>query len=221
MVAVELISDSIPTIKTSDTGEEALDLMDIFKVNHLPIVNHKDFLGLISEKDIQDLNVFGEVIGNHKLSLFKPFVYDSQHIFDVIGLVSSHQLSVIPVLNDKKEFLGSITLTDLVYKISKVSAVNEPGGIILLDLNANDYSVSEISKIIESNEARILSLFVTSHKDTTKLELTIKINKTDISSIIRGFETHGYTIKASFQEDDKLKEWYNNRYELFMKYLNP
>ena len=99
--------------------------------------------------------------------------------------------------------------------------ITKPGGIILLDINANDYSVSEISKIVESNEARILSLFVTSPKDTTELELTIKINKTDITSIIRGFERYGYTIKASFQEDDKLKEWYNNRYELFLKYLNP
>lgn len=221
MLAKELISDEIPTLRTSDTGGEALDLMDIFKVSHLPIVNHKNFLGLISEKNIQDLEMFDQPIGNHNLSLSTPYIYDNQHVYDAIGLVSKLKLTVIPVLNNKNEYLGAITLTDLVDMISHVSSVTEPGGIILLDLNINDYSVSEIAKIVESNDARILSLYLTSPGDSTKLEITMKINRTDLSSIIRSFERYGYVIKASYQENNKMDSFYENRFESFLRYLNP
>ncbi len=221
MLAKELISYDIPSLKTSDTGGEALDIMDIFKVSHLPIVNHKIFLGLISEKNIQDLEKLDEPIGNHKLSLLSPNVYDDQHVYDVIGLVSKHKITVIPVLNRKNEYLGLITLTDLVDKISKVSSITEPGGIILLDLNINDYSVSEIAKIVESNDARILSIYLTSPGDSTKLEITLKINRTDLTTIIRSFERYGYIIKASYQENNNLDSVNENRYESFLKYLNP
>jgi len=220
MLAKELISDEIPALKTSDTGGEALDLMDIFKVSHLPIVNHKDFLGLISEKNIQDLEKFDEPIGSHSISLITPNIYEDQHVYDVIGLVSKLKLSIIPVLNRKNEYLGSITLTDLVHTISRVSSVTEPGGLILLEVNINDYSVSEIAKIVESNDARILSLYLTSPGNSTKLEITLKINRTDLSSIIRSFERYEYTIKASYQENNKMDSFYQNRFEAFIKYLN-
>ncbi|MFC2118203.1 CBS domain-containing protein [Bacteroidota bacterium] len=220
MLAKELITRDIPTLSVTDTGEEALDLMDSFKVIHLPIVDNRDYLGLISEKNIQDMNLFEKALGNFSNSLINPYVYGDQHIYDVIGLVSDLKLTVIPVIDNKKEFLGLITMYNLINNISKVSAVTEPGGIILLELNINDYSVTEIANIVESNNARILSLFITSPKDTTKIELTLKINRKELSSIIRSFERYGYVIKASFQKDDKLTEWYENRYESFLRYLN-
>src|SRR6266540_1483027 len=98
MLAKDLISDVIPALRTSDTGVKALYWMDIFRISHLPIVNNEEFLGLISDKDIYDLNTADEAIGNHNLSLFSPFVYENQHVYEIIELTAKLQLTVVPVL---------------------------------------------------------------------------------------------------------------------------
>jgi acetoin utilization protein AcuB len=220
MLAKDLISDVVPTLKTSDTGLKALSWMEIFRISHLPIVNNKEFLGLISDTDIYDLNMADEPIGNHHLSLFSPFVSFDQHIYEVIELVSRLKLTVVPVLNGKKHYMGLITLNDLVQYTSNLFALKEPGGILVLELHQNDYSLSQISQIVESNDAKILSMYLTSPSDTMKMELTLKINQTDLSFIIQTFERYDYNIKASYMEDDDLDSFYSNRYESFMRYLN-
>src|SRR3989304_6607684 len=108
MKANHLISDTVPNLHTSDTGVRALSWMEIFRVSHLPIVNNKEFLGLISDTDIYDLNRAEEPIGNHSLSLFRPYVTADQHIFEVIDLASKLRLTVIPVLDEKKNYMGLI-----------------------------------------------------------------------------------------------------------------
>jgi len=220
MLAKDLISDVIPALRTSDSGQKALYWMDIFRISHLPIVNNVDFLGLISDKDIYDHNMAEEPIGNHKLSLFSPFVTMDQHIYEVIELASELQLSVVPVLDAENQYQGVISLTDLLHYFTDVSALKQPGGIIVLELNANDYSLSEIAQIVESNNARILSVYITSPANSTKLEVTVKINHKDLTSIVQTFIRYNYIIKASFMDENDLNSLYENRYDLFMKYLN-
>lgn len=215
-----MISDVVPALKTSDTGFQALTWMDIFRISHLPIVNNSEFLGLISDKDIYDLNMADEPIGNHKLSLFSPFVYENQHIYEVIELVSRLNLSAVPVLDHKNNYLGLITLTELIEKFADLPAVKHPGGILVLELNVHDYSLSQIAQIVESNDAKVLSLYITSSEDSTKMDVIIKINRTDLSSIIQTFERYDYTIKASYLKDNEADNLIKNRYELFMRYLN-
>jgi acetoin utilization protein AcuB len=220
MLAKELISDVVPALRTSDTGLQALSWMDIFRLSHLPIVNNQEFLGLISDQDIYDLNMADEPIGNHKLSLFSPFVYQHQHIFDAIELISRLKLSIIPVLDDDKKYLGLITQTDLLNKVADFSALKNPGSIIELELNVNDYSLSEIARIVEGNDAKILGLYISSPEDSTKMNITIKLNTTDITSIVQTFNRFNYEIKGSFQQNDDMESLLHNRYELFMKYLS-
>lgn len=219
MLAKQLITESIIPLKTSDTGKDALNLMNEYKVSHLPIVNNIDFLGLISEADINNLNNTKAPLGNHLLSLTHPFVTEYQHIFEVIKLIASLKLTLVPVLNDKNHYLGVITLNNLVDYFSKIIAVQNPGGIIVLEINYNDYVLTEIAQIIESNDAKILSLYVTSHPDSTKMELTLKINKIDIHSILQTFNRYNYIIKASYSEGDDFDDL-QERYESLMKYLN-
>jgi Mg/Co/Ni transporter MgtE len=161
-----------------------------------------------------------EPIGNHKLSLFSPFVTMSQHIYEVIELASELQLSVVPVLDEENTYQGVITLTDLLHYFANVSALKQPGGIIVLELNANDYSLSEIAQIVESNNARVLSVYITSPANSTKMEVTIKINHKDLTSIVQTFIRYNYIIKASFMDENDLNSLYENRYDLFMKYLS-
>ncbi|MCC6251193.1 MAG: CBS domain-containing protein [Bacteroidia bacterium] len=219
MYARELISDDIPPLKTSDTGDRALEWMNEFRVSHLPIVNNIDFLGLISEADILDFNSAKEAIGAHRLNLSRPFVYDYQHTYDVLKVMSSLKLTVIPVLNDKEQYLGLIHLSSLLQHFAEMASMKESGGLLVLELNLHDYSLSEISRIVESNDAKILSLYVSSSVDSTLLELTIKINRTDLSAIIQTFNRFNYTIKASFHQSEYVDDL-KDRFASFMKYIN-
>ncbi len=220
MLAKDLISDTVPPLRTSDSGQKALYWMDIFRISHLPIVNNEDFLGLISDKDIYDHNMADEPIGNHSLSLFSPYVTYDQHLYEVIELASRLNLSVVPVLDHNNHYLGVITLNDLIHYVADFSALKEPGAIIVLEMNVHDYALSQIAQIVESNDAKILSVCVTSHSISTKLEVTLKVNRTDISSIIQTFNRYNYIIKSTFMDEDDMNSFYENRYEMFMKYLN-
>lgn len=220
MLAKDLISDVIPALKTSDSGQKALYWMDIFRISHLPIVNNVDFLGLISDKDIYDNNMAEEPIGNHNLSLFSPYVNFDQHIYEVMEIASELSLSVIPVLDHQNQYMGVITLTDLLHYFADVSALKQPGGIIVLELYSNDYSLSQIAQIIEGNDAKVLSLYITSPSNSTKLEVTLKINRKELSSVLQTFNRYNYIVKASFTDESDLNSLYENRYESFMKYLS-
>ncbi len=220
MLAKDIVSDIIPALRTSDTGLKALSYMDIFRISHMPIVNNTELLGLISDKDIYDLNMADEPIGNHALSLQRPYVFANQHFYEVIEQVAKLNLTIIPVLDDHNKYLGVITLHDLVKEFADLLAVKNPGAIIVLELNINDYSLAHIAQIIESNDAKILSAYVSNNPDSTKLDVTLKINKTDMSSILQTFDRYNYIIKASFMENDKMNELLDDRYELFLRFLN-
>jgi acetoin utilization protein AcuB len=220
MVAKDLISEVIPSLKTSDPGQTALNWMEIFRISHLPIVNNQDFLGLISDADIYDMNQPDEPIGNHTLTLLKPFVTTEQHIFEVIGLASRLQLSIVPVLDDKNHYKGVITTADLIRHIAGLSSLDQPGGIIVLELIERDYSLSQIAQIIESNNIKVLSMYITSPPESTKLEVTLKVNTGDLVSVIRTFERYNYEVKTWVTNSDSMDAFYSERFDLFMKYLN-
>lgn len=220
MLAKELISDIVPPVKTSSTGFEALNFMEDFRVTHLPIVNNVDFLGLISDEDIFSMEDQNDSLGSSALSLFSPFVFEYQHIYEVIELVAKLKLTLVPVLNDRKEYLGSIVIQDLVEKFAIITAAEQPGAIIVLSMTSRDYYLSEIARLVEENDAKIISLYVYSNPDSTELDVTLKLNVFDLVAIVRSFERYDYQIKASFRDDDMLESLYRDRYEEFMRYLN-
>jgi acetoin utilization protein AcuB len=220
MVAKDLISEVIPSLKTSDLGQTALNWMEIFKISHLPIVNNQEFLGLISDTDIFDMNQPNEPIGNHSLTLYKPFVTTEQHIFEVIGLASRLKLSVVPVLDSKNNYKGVITSNDLIRHIAGISSMDQPGGIIVLEMIDRDYSLSQIAQIVESNNVKILSMYITSSPASTQLEVTLKVNTSDLVSVIRTFERYNYEVKTWVTDNDSMDHFYSERLDLLMKYLN-
>jgi acetoin utilization protein AcuB len=220
MVAKDLISEVIPSLKTSDSGQTALNWMEIFRVSHLPIVNNQDFLGLISDADIYDMNQPEEAIGNHELTLFKPYVDEEQHIFEVIGLASRLKLSIVPVLDSHNHFKGVITTSDLIRHLAGISSMDQPGGIIVLELVERDYSLTQIAQIVEGNNVKVLSMYITSPPDSTKLEVTLKLNTGDLASVIRTFERYNYEVKTWVSNNDSMDKFYSERYDHLMKYLN-
>lgn len=220
MLAKDLISHEISPVRTSETGLDALNWMVFFKISHIPVVNNEEFLGLLSEDDVYDLNNPEEPIGNHNLSLFQPYVYEYQHLYEVLEVASRLRLTVVPVVTEKKTYLGVIQMVDLMHYYAQVSAIQKPGGIIVLSMHVNDYSLSEIAQITEANDAKILSMYVSMPPESVRMEVTLKVNLSDLTSIIQTFNRYDYEVKASFLEQDQQEDLYNSRYELLMRYLN-
>ena len=219
MLAEELIVDHIPPLKPTDTGETALNWMDDYKVRHLTVVDNSEYLGTISESDVLGLADASEEIGAHRELLSPIFVMQNQHIFEVVKVVNDHKLSIIPVLDENEEYLGAITIAQLMNIIADMPVANNPGGIIVLELNNNDYSLPHIASIIEENNTKILGTFVTSHPDSTKLHLTIKVASVEIASIIASLQRHEYSITFS-NDSGRAGSDLRDRFDSFMNYMN-
>src|SRR5512133_318003 len=183
MIAEMLISDSIPSVGLNDTGSKVLSLMDVFRVSHLPVVAGQEYLGVISDKEIFDAGDFDAPLKNFALDqLMKPHVHPPQHIFEVAAVASGCGVSIVPVLAEDHTYLGSISRYDLSNTLTTLFSPNEPGGIIELQMCENSYSLSQITQIIEGNDARILSLYAWKpNVSTTELIVTIKVNQVDLS----------------------------------------
>lgn len=218
MIASELISKMISPLRTSDIGEEALTMMNVYHVKHLPVVNNSVILGLFSEEDILS-NDLDEAIGSYELSLIKPYCNENDHLFEVMSLMAKHKLTVIPVVDRDKNFLGMITQEDLMAYFSTRFSFEEPGSIVVLETTKSNYSLAEISRIVEEESAAILTSIISAQRDSELIDITLKINKLDIIKIINSFQRYDYNIKASFSEaefTDTLKD----RYDSLMNYLN-
>lgn len=219
MLAKGLITDEIPALKTSDTCSFAIWSMEENRVHHMPVVNDHDLLGLVSEFDLVNHTEPEDPLGNIVLSLHNAFVNETQHIFDVIRIVSEMKLSLVPVVSVKNEYRGTITIQGLIQFLARHTSMLDPGGIIILGMNANSYSLSEVAQIVESNDAKILCSYLSTSPESTAVELTIKVNQLDITSIIQTFNRFNYDIKATFAEKDDLDDL-RERYDSLMNYLN-
>lgn len=219
MLAIELISNVIPPLKTSDTVLKSLERMTEFKLNHLPIVNESQFLGLVSESELIEVRDQDSALGSLSLAIHNPFVFEDAHIYDVIKLFDQLQLSIVPVLDSSRNYLGMISIHHLLTYTAEIYAVREPGGIIVLSISNRNNSLSHMAQIVEADNAQILSSYVRSFPDSTRLEVTLKVNKTELSSIIASFERYNYEVAAVFnniQSDNGTADRFNS----FMNYLN-
>ncbi len=219
MLVADLITDEIPPLKHTDTVEMALDWMEQFKVSHLAVVKDRELIGLVSETDLMDYNHPEETLEELKISLLKPIIHNYQHTYDLLKLMMSFNLTLIAVLDDKELYKGCITLKGLLANISNMASVQNPGGVIVLEVNQADYSLTHISNIIEGNDAKILSAHVSSMPDSTKVEVTLKLNVEDLSRILQAFYRYNYIVKASFQHGD-FDNGMKNKFDEFLHFLN-
>lgn len=213
-------SDLVVALKPSDTGNIALGMMDDLRVSHLPIVNGDKLLGVISELQVLNLDDLEQPLCHQRLSIPRPYVHQSQHFYDVIRLAASEKLSLVPVLDAKENYLGCITLDKMAAMMGEIASLGQPGGILVLEVNDHDYSLSEIARIVESNDAKVLSSYITSFPDSTRLEVTIKVNRIDLSPIIQTFNRYNYIITASFSEESRMDDLLHSRFDSLMNYLN-
>lgn len=220
MIAQHLLSEVVPPLRLTDSGQKALNWMEIFRISHLPVVDGKRLIGVISDKIIYDLNIIEQPIGDYSDHLLSPFIRANQHIYEVFLAISNQKLSAIPVLDIYENYLGVITISDLAQRFASLVAVQEPGGVIVLEINSIDYSLSQIAQIVEGNEAKILSFYVSPEVDSTRMKITLKINKVDLSAVIQTFVRYDYNIVAVYMDNSEIKSMYDDRLDQLMKFMN-
>lgn len=219
-LSVDLMSDMIPVLKTTDAGGKALTLMEVFKVSHLPVVDDERLVGLISESDILDMNDPEVLIGSYKLDYGNGYVEDNVPIFDVLLMVSNQNLSVIPVVDADKHYLGAISVSELILRFSENSSLENQGGIIVLRMGIKDYSLAHVAQIVESNDAKILFSYLTNIPDSSMVELTIKVNTIDLTAIIQTFNRYSYDVVGVYNANNDMDEMLDDRFDQLMKFLN-
>ena len=218
MRAIELITEEIPPLTHTDTGENALRWMDELKVSHLPVLKNGNFVGVLSEADVLDKMHLDEKLDKLFDHLPRPYVFANAHIYEVLAKISEHRVSVLPVLDENEKYLGCTSVYHLLTVIANTGSIRESGGILVVEMNAVDYSMAQIGQIVESNNAKILSSYIMSSVDSTKVEVTLKINQIELSSIIRTFERYDYVVKAAFQKsevDDDMQQ----RFDALMNFI--
>ena len=215
--ALNLISKSLPALNRGESAMQVLNLMDELRVNDLPVVENGLFLGLANESDFLNAEVYqGEIQAD--LDLLNVSVSPDSHVLDVLKVISENDVTVVPVVDEGNNYLGSITSADLLDHLAEMLGVMREGGIIVLQVFERDHSIQQIARIIEENNAKILSLSVVPVSEGN-LEMHIKIDLPDLNPILQSLERFNYNVLSKFQAsqfDDELKDRYNE----LMRYLN-
>lgn len=219
MIARDLINDSFPPLKLSDTGLRALSWMEEFRLVHIPVVEGIHYIGLVSEEDILKLDSMEQPLANQQLSLIRPFVKASQPVFEVVKILSRDKLTVVPVVDEENNYLGLITLNDVLKHYIESGIFEDAVGVIVLEMKPHDYSLSELARLVESENAKVLNSHVTPDVENETIDVTLKINLTDLSRIISSFSRHGFHVKEHYNQNEMMDDL-KSRYDSLIKYLD-
>lgn len=219
MHAIDLITADIPPLRPQDDVSRALDWMEEFKVSHLPVVEDRRLVGIVKDQDLVDRNDPRASVGGVMDSVEIPYARAGQHIYEVMRLFSERGLTVVPVLDEMGVYLGAITEHEALKRLTQVTNIHEPGSIVVLEMNQHDYSLYEIARLVESNDAKILSVHTHSLADSARIEVTLKINREEISDVLRSFERYELFVKSTYQ-GSKLHDDLRGRFEELMRYIN-
>jgi len=218
MLTRDLHSQVLPYLQLHDKVYQALQMMNESHVSHLPIVDGDKFVGLISEDDLLQVDNDTAELSTLQQSFSVNSVKEDEHFLKAVKLAVENGYSVVPVVNEENEITGTVAYADLLKQASAFMNINEPGGLIVLEMEAKDYSFNAISRIIESNDAQIKQLNTTTDPQNGLIQVTIKVDKPEISDIVATFQRYEYNVKYYFGEElyeNELKSNYDN----LMNYL--
>lgn len=216
MLTRQIISSTIPYLHKQDKVYQALQLMNDYHVAHLPVVDEEKFLGIISEEQLLHSDDDNQL---EQLSFTDgdTSVQANEHFLKAIQVAVQKNLSIVPVVEDK-QMLGIVTYNDLLRNASDFMSLGQPGALIVLEMEDKNYSFTEINRIVESNDAQITQLNTYNDPVTNNMQVTIRLNKLEISSLIATFQRYDYNIKYYFGEELYENELRSN-YDNLMHYL--
>lgn len=219
MLTVELINSNIPRLKLQDTVSKALQLINDYRVTHLPVVMEDKYLGMVSEEDLLDVEEEKMPIELMQENFVYAAVSENEHFLTAVNCCNQFDTTVVPVINEEKELLGVITTPDLLKALGNFAGTNEIGGIVVLEMERSQFAISEISRIVESNDATVLHLNTTVHPETGMLTVTLHLNKKEIAAIVSTFERYEYDVIYYFGNENFENEIHTN-YRHLMNYLD-
>lgn len=216
----QLISPIVPTLMPTDTGNRALHLMEENNLTQLPLVAEEQYMGLVQENDVLDLDEPDAQLNKADFLLnYRPAVLASGHPYEALRIAHQQNLAVVPVVDNDNKYLGAITRDDLLKYITENSGLDNPGGIIVLEMDPRNYSLTDIARICESEEVIVISSQIFSNRATGKLEVTLKTNRTNLGALAASFERHEYKVKEVYGEQAGQEDMID-RLKLLMNYIN-
>lgn len=216
LVTDYLSKDFIPPNSNQTVGH-ALSLIQEFNLSHIPIFEGLNFIGNLSKEILEDKN---EDIKLSELKEFNEFYYMTSNgsLLEAVQNFHTHTTNLQVVLSSEMKYMGLLMIDDVISALSVMPFIAEPGAIIIVEVSQKQYSISEIAKIAESNNARIIGLFVISYEQNT-LRIAIKLLSDNLASVSETFERFNYTVMHKFFNDEK-EDMIKDRYQMLMKFLD-
>ena len=211
------IINTIPVFNLEGTLKKVIHFSKHTTYSHVAIVENNYFLGVLSENDLETFES-EKKIEDYKYNLESFFVLKSTSWLDVLEKFARNECNLLPVLDEENKVLGYYDLNDIVGVFIDTPFFTEPGGILVLEKNIKDYSFSEISQIVESNNTRLLGAFITDIRNDI-LQITIKISTGNFSEVVHTFRRYNYNILFG-NKDDQFIENLKERSDYLDKYLN-
>ncbi len=220
MTAIELINPNIPSLNTDDDITKASDVMDDLGIHQLPVLEKGQFKGFIADGILFDEVFNSSTLIDYQLAATNCTVYADQHFYEVVKIASGCDYGMVAVLDRNEVFLGVITAYELFKEFSQTIGIQSSGSIIIISVRQIDYSLSEITRLLEAESVRILGCNLTSDpEDPVKLIVTLKVDKKNVSHIVATLERFNYNVIGLYQEENIIS-YEKERLDALMKYLN-
>ncbi|WP_143962661.1 CBS domain-containing protein [Litoribacter populi] len=210
MQAYEFINNMIPPLKFTDKVKMALSWMEEIRTNVLPVVHEGEFKGLITDEQIYNLNNPELSIQEVEMEAQSCFVFKDKHIYDVLRVASEFQSNMVAVIDRENVYHGVITLEDAISAFADTLSIQSQGGVLILSMYMTDYSLHEIARVIESENAKVLSNFISNDPlDDSKIKVTLKVDKNELRHIKATLERFGYKVIDHYQEEPSVSGEYD------------
>lgn len=213
----DFLNNQFKPLQVNDSIADVENLFLDFNYSHFPVLEQGIYIGSIAKEDAEILSNTNS-INEHKLSLHRFFVRSSMNWFDVFEEFSKNHTNLLPVLDDKNHYVGFYELDDVLHFLNETTFVKEDGGVIVIEKETADFTFSQICQIVESNEAKVLGVFI-SNSTSALTQITLKISQSNFNEIIQTFRRYNYTILSEHQEDSYLAGL-KERSDYLDKYLN-
>jgi acetoin utilization protein AcuB len=219
MLAKDFVNPMLPILKPTDTVGEVMDWMEEYQIGQLPVVSEDEYRGLISQDILMNADEFLPILALQP-EFGEVFASENHHLFEVLAITQKHDLQAVVVLNDEHKFAGTISVNELLGQFSKSLGTQELGAVLEIAVENRSYSLAEISRLIESNDTKIISSYYTSGSisEDSKDILTLKLNRQDITPVVATLQRYEYDIVGAYNTEN-LEAPNRERYEMLMKYL--
>ncbi len=218
MLAKDIAIQGFPMLRLEDTAAFVLKCMEDFEVQHLPVVKDDYFIGLVSKEVILDMEA-KQTIAQLIDPLLRFCITGSAHFLTALHLFSKHQLTLLPVLNDQQECVGVIPQKNLNDQLAQFLGLDQPGAIVVLSISPLQYSLAEMSRLVETNNAQIVQLNSFFDETNGSMVITIKLNREEASAIIATFQRYDYQVLHYFG-NSPLNNDIEDHYHHLMNYLD-